>query len=80
MMSFGFPHEPPDLFEEQVGTILQSPLVQTDATGHRFVQITPIAIVAPEPSTLMLLGAALGALFIIKTKKSTGTRLYKVSL
>jgi hypothetical protein len=75
LMSFFLPHEPPDLFEDQVATILQSPLVQTDSTGQRFIQITPIAIVAaPEPSTLLLLSAALGALLIIKTKKSTGTR------
>ena len=63
----------PNLTEEQVATILQSPLVQTDSTGHRVIQITPIAIVGvPEPSTLLLLGAALGALPIIKTRKSTG--------
>jgi len=68
-----FPHGP-NLSEEQVATILQSPLVQTDSTGHRFIQITPIAIVGvPEPSTLLLVSAALGALLIIKTKKSTGT-------
>ena len=63
----------PNLTEGQVATILQSPLVQTDSTGHRVIQITPIAIVGvPEPSTLLLLGAALGALPIIKTRKSTG--------
>jgi hypothetical protein len=64
LMSFFLPHEPPDLFADQVATILQSPLVQTDpTTGERFIQITPIAIVgAPEPSTLLLLSAALGAL------------------
>jgi hypothetical protein len=74
LMSPLFPHGP-NLTEEQVTTILQSPLVQTDSTGHRFIQITPIAIVAaPEPSTLLLLGAALGALLIIKPKKSTGIR------
>lgn len=57
-----------ELTEEQVAIILQSPLVQTDSMGRRFIQITPIAIVAaPEPSTLLLLGAALGALFIIKS-------------
>jgi hypothetical protein len=74
LMSFLLPHTPPDLFEDQVATILQSPLVQTDAAGQRFIQITPIAIIdAPEPSTEML--AALGALLIIKTKKSTGNSL-----
>jgi hypothetical protein len=63
LMSF-FPPFSPDLFEDQVATILQSPLVQTDAiTGERSIQITPIEIVdAPEPSTLLLLGAFLGAL------------------
>jgi hypothetical protein len=67
------PFFPPgtDLTDEQVATILQSPLVQTDSTGQRFIQITPIAIVAsPEPSTLLLLGAALGALLIINASKS----------
>ncbi len=76
LMSFLLPHTPPDLFEDQVATILQSPLVQTDSTGQRFIQITPIAIIdAPEPSTRMLVSAALGALLIIKTKKSTGNSL-----
>jgi hypothetical protein len=56
----------PNLTEEQVATILQSPLVQSDATGHRFIHITPIAIVGvPESSTLLL---------ITKTERSTGTR------
>jgi hypothetical protein len=65
------PFFPPgtEVTEEQVATILQSPLVQTDSTGQRFVQITPIAIVAtPEPSTVLLLGLAFGALLIINTK------------
>jgi hypothetical protein len=65
----------PELFDFQVATILQSPLVQTDSTGQRFIQITPIAIVdTPEPSTRLLVSGALGALLIIKGKKSTGTR------
>jgi hypothetical protein len=73
LMSFFLPHSPSDLFEDQVATILQSPLVQTDSSGQRFIQITPVAIVdAPEPSTV-LLGAALGALFIFKTMKSRGS-------
>jgi hypothetical protein len=61
------PFFPPgtELTEEQVAIILQSPLVQTDSAGQRFIQITPIAIeAAPEPSTLLLLGSALGALLI----------------
>ena len=67
LMSPFFPHGP-ELTADQVATILQSPLVQTDSTGKRFIQITPIAIMAPEPSTLLLLGAALGALLIIKRR------------
>jgi hypothetical protein len=67
LMSPFFPHGP-DLTDDQVATILQSPLVQTDSTGKRFIQITPIAILAPEPSTLLLLGAAFGALLIIKRR------------
>ncbi|MBV9306258.1 MAG: PEP-CTERM sorting domain-containing protein, partial [Acidobacteriaceae bacterium] len=62
-----------ELTEEQVATILQSPLVQTDATGQRFIQITPIAIVAaPEPPTLLLLlgAVALGALLLRHTNQS----------
>jgi hypothetical protein len=63
----------PNVTEEQVATILQSPLVQTDSTGQRFVEITPIAIVAaPEPSTLLLLIAALGALLIIRQRSRRG--------
>ena len=62
LMAPFFPHGT-TLADEQVATILQSQLVQTNSTGQRFIQITPIAIVAaPEPSTLLLLGAALGAL------------------
>lgn len=70
------PFFPPgtELTEDQVANILQSPLVQTDSTGRRFIQITPIAIVAtPEPSTLLLLGATLGALLIIRYKIGGGT-------
>ena len=69
LMSAFFPHGP-DLMEDQVAKILLSPLVQTDSSGQKFIQITPIAIVSPEPSTLLLLGAALGAL-LVKARKST---------
>jgi hypothetical protein len=55
----------PNVTEEQVATILQSPLVQTDPTGQRFIVITPIAIVVPEPSTLLLL---IGALLILRQR------------
>jgi len=64
LMNFLFPHGMM-LTEEQVAIILQSPLVQTGPTGQRFIQITPIAIVAaPEPTTLLLLGSGLGLLLI----------------
>jgi hypothetical protein len=53
------------LTEEQVAMILQSPLVQTDPTGQNFIEITPIAIVASEPTTLLLLGGSLGMLLIV---------------
>jgi PEP-CTERM motif-containing protein len=60
-----------ELFEDQVADILKSPLVQIDANGQRFIQVTPIAIVGtPEPSSLLLLGGGFGALLIIKRRKS----------
>jgi hypothetical protein len=49
----------------EVNTILGSPLVQTDANGHLFIEIDPVLVVAsavahvPEPSPLMLLVTAL---------------------
>lgn len=64
----------PDVTEEQVANMLQSPLVQTDSAGQRFIAITPIAIVGaaiPEPSTLLLLGVALGALLIVNRKNQS---------
>lgn len=67
------PFFPPgtELTEEQVASLLGSPLVQTDSTGQRFIQITPVAIVAtPEPTTLLLLGVALGALLIMNKRRS----------
>jgi hypothetical protein len=70
LMSPLFPHGP-DITEEQAATILQSPLVQTDPAGQRFIAITPIALVAtpiPEPSTLPLLG---GAFLVFLTMKKT---------
>ncbi len=64
-----------ELFEDQVATMLQSPLVQVDANGQRFVQVTPIAIVAtPEPSALFLLSGGLGALLIIRRRKYIDAR------
>jgi hypothetical protein len=39
--------------------------VQTGPTGQKFIQITPIAIVATsEPATLLLLSGSLGVLLI----------------
>jgi hypothetical protein len=63
-MMYLFPPETA-LTGDQVAIILESPLVQTDPSGQRFIEITPIAIVAvPEPATLLLLGGALGVLLI----------------
>ncbi len=63
-----------ELFEDQVAQILQSPLIQIDANGQRYVTVTPIAIVGtPEPSTLLLLSSGFGAMLAIKKKKSPGT-------
>jgi hypothetical protein len=69
------------LTEEQVATILDSPLVQTDPTGQKFIDITPITIVGSEPAivseptTLLPLGGSLGMLLIAaavnRTQKST---------
>lgn len=61
LMSYFFPHGT-DLTDEQVATILESPLVQMDADGNRFIEIEPILISAPEPSTLSVLGSGLAAL------------------
>ena len=63
LMSYFFPHGM-DLTEEQVATILESPLVQTDAEGNRFIEIEPILISAPEPSTLPLIGVGLVGLLV----------------
>jgi hypothetical protein len=69
LMDFLFPHGT-GLTEDQVATILDSPLVQTDPMGQRFITITPIAIVAAsEPATLPLLAGGLTALFIITASK-----------
>lgn len=39
--------------------------MQTGPTGQKFIQITPITIVATsEPTTLLLLGGSLGLLLI----------------
>jgi hypothetical protein len=53
--------------DQEVNTILQSPLVQTDPSGQEFIEITPIAIVATEPPTLWLLGATLALLIVVST-------------
>jgi hypothetical protein len=63
-----------ELSEDQVAQILQSPLVQTDANGQRYVTVQPIAIVGtPEPSTLLLLGSGLGAMLSLGRRKSART-------
>lgn len=62
-----WPFYPPgtELTEQEVALLLQSPLVQTDPTGQKFIAITPIAIVATsEPATFLLLGGSLGVLLI----------------
>ena len=67
LMNFLFPHGT-GLTEDQVATILDSPLVQTDPTGQRFITITPIAIVAtPEPTTFGLLAGSLAVLLVFAT-------------
>ena len=55
-----------DLNDAEVTAILASPLVQTDATGQRYVLINPVLISAaaaelPEPSTMLLAFGALAA-------------------
>jgi len=50
------------LSSQQVAIVLQSPLIQIDGLGQRFINITPFAVVpVPEPGTLLLmaLGTAL---------------------
>jgi hypothetical protein len=51
--------------DQEVNTILQSPLVQTDPSGQKFIEITPIAIVAAEPPALWLLGTTLALLMVV---------------
>lgn len=54
------------LTEEQVALLMESPLVQIDPMGLRFIEITPIAIVAaPEPTTFLLLSGGFGVLLIV---------------
>jgi hypothetical protein len=74
LMTAGLGFGTEELFEDQVAQILESPLVQTDANGQRYVTVQPIAIVGtPEPSTLLLLGSGLGAMLSIGRKKSART-------
>jgi len=80
LMNNFFPHGRM-LTEEQVAIILQSPLVQTDPTGQRFIEITPIAIVAaPEPTTLLLLGGSLGVLLIVTAVNRARKPLFTLGL
>jgi hypothetical protein len=65
------PFFPPgtELTADQVAQILQSPLIQTDASGQRFIEITPIAIVAaPEPSAALLVFVGF-AVLILRAKQ-----------
>ena len=74
LMTAGLGFGTEELFEDQVAQILQSPLVQTDANGQRYVTVQPIAIVGtPEPSTLLLLGSGLAGMLGIGRKKSVRT-------
>ena len=58
------------LDDQEVNTILQSPLLQTDTAGQKFIEITPIAIMAAsEPAPLPLFAGGLAALFIITASK-----------
>lgn len=80
LMNNFFPHGRM-LTEEQVATILESPLVQTDLTGQRFIEITPIAIVAAsEPTTLLLLGGSLGVLLIVTAVNRARKPLFTLEL
>ena len=77
LMNNFFPHGM-DLTTDQVATILESPLVQMDDSGNRFIEIEPILIAAPEPPTLALLGSGVIALLaggMIQTAKASRKRL-----
>lgn len=63
LMDYFFPHGM-TLTVDQVATVLESPLVQIDSAGDRFIQIQPILISAPEPGTLALLGVGVIALLV----------------
>jgi hypothetical protein len=54
--TFGF------LNNAQITSILTSGLIQTDLLGNKYIEVTPIAVLAsvPEPSTWALLGAGAG--------------------
>lgn len=60
----------------EVAQILASPLIQFDGSGQRYVQINPILVVAsesrnvPEPSTILLMLAAFGAVGIQAGKRN----------
>ncbi|MDD5480707.1 PEP-CTERM sorting domain-containing protein [Rhodoferax sp.] len=57
----------------QANTVLGNSRVQTDASGNRFISITPIAVVAsvPEPETwIMMLSGLLGIGAFVRQRKS----------
>ena len=55
----------------QINTILTSGLVQTDASGHRYVELAPFAVLAvPEPATWTMLLAGVAALTAFRRRKA----------
>jgi len=61
------------LSTSQVATILGSSLVQIDTNGHRYISITPVAVV-PEPETAMMFAVGLLALAGRLARRSRGAR------
>jgi len=60
--SFFLSADPASVAGNQIATILASPLVQMDG-GQRFISITPIAVVVPEPASLLF--ALAGGLWLL---------------
>jgi hypothetical protein len=63
---------PAPLTSAQVSKILTSPLVQTDAQGHKYIEITPFAVVAsvPEPSVFVLMALGLGLIVFVRKRSA----------
>lgn len=55
---------------EQVATVLASPYVQIDASGQRFISITPFAVLSavPEPGTWVMMSAGMLALLGVRRR------------